>query len=342
MDQVFSWISEQTDSCSSTSLSVDLNRKPSTTINVTPTKPTVAHSPLVTKEHRSSTSAKGPTNNGSLRESLDELNRLSNRVDNTVDQEHNRYEKNSSLFCSISSDLISLDWRKQMSRSVSLKPPLNHLPPLDDAEQITMDIESYRQVMKDVMVVKTVLHQLDRLLKHSDGANMTVSSSCSLRTCRRRYSSSSLIGFHDWFISWISWFNGHFSTLLSQWRWQSSLFDRWKLFLRRSTQGTYCILRFSSDRLVFSSQEIIALRKEKEQDKQTIKLLQEQMVGELVFFSLMFDSHLSFSLQYKYSSHTNGSSWVFRNRWIIFPSSFHLPADDMLSLLPFLSLYSFC
>jgi hypothetical protein len=37
-----------------------------------------------------------------------------------------------------------------------------------------MDIESYRQVMKDVMVVKTILHQLDRLLKHSDGANMTV------------------------------------------------------------------------------------------------------------------------------------------------------------------------
>jgi hypothetical protein len=38
-----------------------------------------------------------------------------------------------------------------------------------------MDIESYRQVMKDVMIVKTILHQLDRLLKHSDGADMTVS-----------------------------------------------------------------------------------------------------------------------------------------------------------------------
>jgi hypothetical protein len=46
---------------------------------------------------------------------------------------------------------------------------------LEDAEQISMDIESYRQVMKDVMIVKTILHQLDRLLKHSDGANMTVS-----------------------------------------------------------------------------------------------------------------------------------------------------------------------
>ena len=60
-----------------------------------------------------------------------------------------------------------------MTRSVSLKPPLTSLPPREDAEQITMDIESYRQVMKDVMVVKTILHQLDRLLKHSDGANMT-------------------------------------------------------------------------------------------------------------------------------------------------------------------------
>ncbi len=64
--------------------------------------------------------------------------------------------------------------RKLITRSVSLKPPTSYLPPLEDAEQITMDIESYRQVMKDVMVVKTILHQLDRLLKHSDGANMTV------------------------------------------------------------------------------------------------------------------------------------------------------------------------
>lgn len=64
--------------------------------------------------------------------------------------------------------------RKFSTRSVSLKAPTSYLPPLDDAEQITMDIESYRQVMKDVMIVKTVLHQLDRLLKHSDGANMTV------------------------------------------------------------------------------------------------------------------------------------------------------------------------
>ena len=57
-----------------------------------------------------------------------------------------------------------------------MKPPSNYLPPLEDSEQITMDIESYRQVMKDVMVVKTILHQLDRVLKHSDGGGtMTVS-----------------------------------------------------------------------------------------------------------------------------------------------------------------------
>ncbi|CAF5107418.1 unnamed protein product, partial [Rotaria sp. Silwood1] len=43
----------------------------------------------------------------------------------------------------------------------------------EDVEQITMDIESYRQVMKDVMIMKTILHQLDRLLKHSNGINMT-------------------------------------------------------------------------------------------------------------------------------------------------------------------------
>lgn len=55
-----------------------------------------------------------------------------------------------------------------------MKPPSNYLPPLEDAEQITMDVESYRQVMKDVMVVKTILHQLDRLLKSSDGSTMTV------------------------------------------------------------------------------------------------------------------------------------------------------------------------
>jgi hypothetical protein len=70
--------------------------------------------------------------------------------------------------------MIFYNFRKLLTRSVSLKPPPASLPPREDGEQITMDIESYRQVMKDVMVVKTILHQLDRLLKHSDGANMTV------------------------------------------------------------------------------------------------------------------------------------------------------------------------
>ena len=90
---------------------------------------------------------------GYLRESLDELTRLSNRMENTVDGDPSK---------------------KFLTRSVSLKPPSTALPPLDDAEQISMDVESYRQVMKDMMVVKTMLHQLDRLLKQSDGTNMTV------------------------------------------------------------------------------------------------------------------------------------------------------------------------
>jgi len=135
--------------------------------------------------------------------------------------------------------------RKLLTRSVSLKPPASYLPPLEDAEQITMDIESYRQVMKDVMIVKTILHQLDRLLKHSDGANMT----------------DSMIGsFHEF---------------------HDSIFNTKRCSdanLRNSIDENS-----SYDDLL---KEIIALRKEKEQDKQTIKLLQEQM--------------------YKYSSQTNG------------------------------------
>jgi hypothetical protein len=135
---------EQTDSCSSISLTIESNKKQ-------PTKPNVPH---YQPTSRPTTITINEKSNGSLRESLDELNRLSTRMDNGIDNEHNR---------------------KFLTRSVSLKPPTSYLPPLEDAEQITMDIESYRQVMKDVMIVKTVLHQLDRLLKHSDGANMTVS-----------------------------------------------------------------------------------------------------------------------------------------------------------------------
>jgi hypothetical protein len=62
-----------------------------------------------------------------------------------------------------------------------------------------MDIESYRQVMKDVMIVKTILHQLDRLLKHSDGANMTVSF-IEIKL-KKKKKSFLFIGFNDWFIS---------------------------------------------------------------------------------------------------------------------------------------------
>ena len=70
---------------------------------------------------------------------------------------------------------------------------------------MTMDIESYRQVMKDVMVVKTILHQLDRLLKHSDGADLTVSSQSEVSSKHRRidfcfcFSQDSMIGsFHEY------------------------------------------------------------------------------------------------------------------------------------------------
>ncbi|CAF2621956.1 unnamed protein product [Rotaria sp. Silwood2] len=77
--------------------------------------------------------------------------------------------------------------------SVSLKLPPTSLLSREDAEQITMDIESYRQIMKDVMSMKTILHQLDRLLKHSNGNNMTDSMIGSFHESMissRRYSSS--------------------------------------------------------------------------------------------------------------------------------------------------------
>ncbi|UJR36114.1 hypothetical protein I4U23_028849 [Adineta vaga] len=153
---------DRTDSCSSASLTNEPNKKHSPTILTTPTKPNVPLNQTTSKEHRSSIVVKNSqaTNdkmNGNLRDTLDEFNRLNNRMENKNDHENNR---------------------RLPARSFSLKPPLNYLPPLEDAEQITMDVESYRQVMKDVMVVKTVLHQLDRLLKQSDGANMTVRLIC--------------------------------------------------------------------------------------------------------------------------------------------------------------------
>ncbi|CAF2400429.1 unnamed protein product [Rotaria sp. Silwood2] len=224
---------DRIDSHSIASSSNETNKQHNTIISVTPTKPNVSHYQPTSKEHRSVTIAKCSTTtndktNASLRESLDELNRLSNRMDHTIDNEQNR---------------------RLMTRSVSLKPPPTYLPPLEDAEQITMDIESYRQVMKDVMVVKTILHQLDRLLKHSDGANMTDSM---IGSCHE---------YHD--------------PMFSSRRYSSSLGD--------GNTRNVIDENSSYDDLL---KEIATLRKEKEQDKQTIKLLQEQM--------------------YKYSSQTNG------------------------------------
>jgi hypothetical protein len=90
---VFFYLSERTDSCSSASFSVDTNKKSATIIPVTPTKPNVSLYQLAPREHRSATIAKcstATTTNASLRESLDELNRLNTRMDNGIDNEHNR------------------------------------------------------------------------------------------------------------------------------------------------------------------------------------------------------------------------------------------------------------
>ncbi|CAF2097578.1 unnamed protein product [Rotaria magnacalcarata] len=218
---------ERTDSFSSTSLSIEINKKSTMPTSTTVVKPIAPLLQSAFKENKPTTIAKSsPTDkiNTSLRESLDELTQLSNRMDNAMDGEHNR---------------------KLLARSVSLKPPATSLPPREDGEQIIMDIESYRQVMKDVTIVKTIFHQLDRLLKHSDGTNMT----------------DSMIGsFHETMIG-----SRHYSTSSTDGNLRNSIDEN----------STY-------DDLV---KEIIILRKEREQDKQTIKLLQDQM--------------------YKYSSQTN-------------------------------------
>jgi hypothetical protein len=60
---------------------------------VTTKKPNIPPFQTVFKDNRSATTAKSSTtdkNNTSLRESLDELGRLSTRMDNIVDNEHNR------------------------------------------------------------------------------------------------------------------------------------------------------------------------------------------------------------------------------------------------------------
>ncbi|CAF1179013.1 unnamed protein product [Rotaria sordida] len=215
---------DQTDSLSSTSLSIETSKTPIMITATTIIKPNIPLFQTVSKENRSSSIVKCSTTdkiNANLRESLDELTELSNRMDNIIDSEHNR---------------------RLLTRSLTLKPP-TPLPPREDAEQIIMDIESYRQVMKDVTVVKTILHQLDRLLKHSDGTNMT----------------DSMIGsFHESMIGprhySISGGEGNVRNIIDE--------------------------NSSYDDLV---KEVTILRKEREQDKQTIKLLQDQMVGLFAF-----------------------------------------------------------
>jgi hypothetical protein len=86
----FIYFSEQTGSCSSISLRIESNKKKPTIQPVTSTKPNVPHYQPTSKENRPTTIAINEKTNGSLRESLDELNRLSTRMDNAIDNEHNR------------------------------------------------------------------------------------------------------------------------------------------------------------------------------------------------------------------------------------------------------------
>lgn len=74
---------DATDSCSSNSLSFDGNKKPTVT-----TKPNIPSYETVSKDHRSPTT--GKTSNIELQQSLDELGRLSNRIDTIVDSEQQR------------------------------------------------------------------------------------------------------------------------------------------------------------------------------------------------------------------------------------------------------------
>lgn len=93
---IFSFsLSERTDSCSSTSLTNEPNKKHSSVISTTPTKPNILVNQSTSKEHRSSALVNGSTAmndkiNGNLRDTLDELNRLNNRLENGLDHETNR------------------------------------------------------------------------------------------------------------------------------------------------------------------------------------------------------------------------------------------------------------
>jgi len=92
--EILFYCSDHTDSCSSNSLPIETTKKPKMITSVTTTtKPNVPPFQTVLKDHRSSTIAKCSTldkTNNNLRESLDELGRLSTRMDTIVDNEHNR------------------------------------------------------------------------------------------------------------------------------------------------------------------------------------------------------------------------------------------------------------
>lgn len=90
--------SDPTDSLSSLSLSIDSSKKPTMiTSSTTITKPNIPLFQTISKENRSHTIAKcSPSDkvNANLRESLDELTQLSNRMDSVLDNEHHRYDEN--------------------------------------------------------------------------------------------------------------------------------------------------------------------------------------------------------------------------------------------------------
>ena len=104
---------------------------------------------------------------------------------------------------------------------------------------------------------------------------------------------SSLIGIHDWLITRASWFNGHVSTLLSQWRWKPSFFDRWKLHLRWSTQGmkiSLSLFLFSSPHSFSGNHDTAQRKRTRQANNQTITRANG---GWSFFCSLMIDGYSS-------------------------------------------------
>lgn len=66
---------------------MEMNPKTLSTNTITPIQPSTLST---TKDNRPVTNVKSQLTNGSVRESLDELGRLSNRVDQVVESEINR------------------------------------------------------------------------------------------------------------------------------------------------------------------------------------------------------------------------------------------------------------